>query len=82
MTYFITTLHLMAVSMLTKINTLKLGNLCMWLPKSECVSYADHIDTPHDLLYHYFAPHGSVRANHDKVDELEVALQVIDALEH
>ena len=29
MTYFMTTLHLMAVSVVTKINFLKLENLCM-----------------------------------------------------
>ena len=69
MTYFITTLHLMTVSVLTMINFLKFRNFFMRLAKSKCASHADQFDTPHDLLHHYFPPHGGVRAHHDQLLE-------------
>ena len=70
MTCFITFFYHMAVSVLTKINFLKLENLCMLLSKSKHASYADHIDTPHDLLHHYFPPPGDVRAHHNQLLEV------------
>ena len=41
----------------------------MRLAKSKCASHADQFDTPHDLLHHYFPPHGGVRAHHDQLLE-------------
>ena len=70
MNYFITTLHLMAVSLPTKINFLNLGNLCIRHTRFNCASHADHFDTPHDPLHHYFAPHDSVLAHQDQLLEL------------
>ena len=72
MTYFITIFHLMV----TMINFLKLGNLFMWLPKCNCAPHADQFDTLHDLLHHYFAPHGVVRAHHDQLLEVKELVQV------
>ena len=32
--------------------------------------FADQFDTAHDLLHHYFAPHGVVRASQDQLLEI------------
>ena len=76
MTYFITTLLLMAVSVLTKVNFLKLEDLCMWLTWSNCPSHADQFDTPYDLLHHYSNPHGNVRAHQGQLLEVEELVHV------
>ena len=70
MTYFITTLLLMAVSVLTKVNFLKLEDLCMWLTWSNCASHAHQFDTTYDLLHHYSNPHGNVRAHQGQLLEV------------
>ena len=91
MTYFITTLLLMALYVLTKVNVMKLGDFCMWLTWSNRASQAGQFDTPHDLPYHYFPPHGGVRAHHDQlfqvgelvhVTNLTVLLTLINLIPH
>ena len=67
MTYFMTTLHLMEVSVLTKINFFGLEKFLVLFIASTLPLHADRCDVLHALLQHCFTLHGHVRSHQDQL---------------
>ena len=80
MTYFITGMHFMAVSVATKINFLGLENFYMLDIASTLPLHADLFDVLHDLLHHCYALHGHVRGHQDQLLEVGELLYVVHCI--
>ena len=61
MTYFITAMHFMAMSVATRINFLGQENFCMCFIASTLPLHADRFDVLHDL--HFMAMSGATKVN-------------------
>ena len=67
MTYFMTTLHLMEVSVLTKINFFGLEKFLVLFIASTLPLHADRCDVLHPILQHCFTLCGHVRGHQDQL---------------
>ena len=80
MTYFTIAMHLMAMSMATKINFLVFENFSVLCIASILPPHADRLDVLHNLLHHCYALHGHARGHQDQLLEVGELLYVVHCI--